>query len=159
MNIINLYTNKENCCGCTACLNICPNNSITMEKDEEGFLYPVINSKSCTKCGACVRVCPFHKKEYEEKIPKDQDVYAMKHPEMSVRKKSTSGGAFTAISDYVLNQGGVVYGAVFNEHFEVFHSKAADKEQRDKMRGSKYVQSDLGTIFKEIKIQSAKLYK
>ncbi|WMJ89683.1 Coenzyme F420 hydrogenase/dehydrogenase, beta subunit C-terminal domain [Anaerocolumna sp. MB42-C2] len=149
--MINLYANKKKCCGCTACLNICPNNSITMEKDKEGFLYPVIDTESCTSCEACVRVCPFHKKEYKEKIPKDQAVYAMRHTEKSVLKKSTSGGAFTVISDYVLEQGGIVYGAVFNDRFEVVHNKAADKKQRDKMRGSKYVQSDLGTIFKEIK--------
>ncbi|QHQ61131.1 4Fe-4S dicluster domain-containing protein [Anaerocolumna sedimenticola] len=149
--MINLYTNKENCCGCTACLNICPKKSITMEKDKEGFLYPAIDSESCNECGACVRVCPFHKKEFEEKIPKNQAVYALRHPEKSVLKKSTSGGAFTVISDYVLDQGGVVYGAVFNDRFEVIHSKATDKKQRDQMRGSKYVQSDMGIIFKEIK--------
>lgn len=149
--MINLYNEKGNCCGCTACMNICPNESITMTEDEEGFLYPIIDTKTCVECGACIRVCAFHKKDYEEKIPKDQNVYGLKHQDLNVRKTSSSGGAFTAISDYVLNQGGVVYGAVFNDSFEVIHYKAVNQEQRNKMRGSKYVQSDLGTIFGEIR--------
>ncbi|MGB8454043.1 MAG: Coenzyme F420 hydrogenase/dehydrogenase, beta subunit C-terminal domain [Anaerocolumna sp.] len=149
--MINLHNEKENCCGCTACMNICPTDSITMEEDEEGFLYPVIDTKTCVECGACVRVCAFHIKAYEEKIPKDQKVYGVKHQDLKVRKMSSSGGAFTAISDYVLNRGGVVYGAVFNDSFEVIHSKALNEEQRNKMRGSKYVQSNLGTIFGEIR--------
>ncbi len=149
--MIHLYKGKGNCCGCTACMNICPYNSITMKKDEEGFLYPVIDLNTCTQCGACVKVCAFHKKEYEEKIPKDQEVFALRHTDRKVREKSSSGGAFTVISDHILNQGGAVYGAVFNESFEVIHSKAWDRERRNKMRGSKYVQSDLGNIFKEIK--------
>ncbi len=150
--MINLYEKKGNCCGCTACMNICPHNSITMKKDEEGFLYPEIDPGSCVECGACIKVCAFHKKEHEEKIPKDQEVFGFWHPKQEIRKKSTSGGAFSAISDFILEQGGVVYGAVFNDSFEVVHGSAVNREQRDKMRGSKYVQSDLGAVFKEIKL-------
>jgi len=122
-----------------------------MEKDEEGFLYPVIDVNTCIRCMACVKVCAFHNKEYNEKIPGDQEVFALKHPDRDVRERSSSGGAFTLISDYVLAQGGSIYGAVFNESFEVIHSKACNRKQRDKMRGSKYVQSNLGSIFKEVK--------
>ncbi|WFR56252.1 Coenzyme F420 hydrogenase/dehydrogenase, beta subunit C-terminal domain [Anaerocolumna sp. AGMB13025] len=149
--MIHLYKEKGNCCGCTACMNICPRHSISMERDARGFLYPVIDQKTCIECGACVNVCAFHKTEYEEIIPKDQLVYGLKHKQQEVREKSSSGGAFTAISDYILKQGGTVYGAAFNEYFEVIHSQAVDTKQRDKMRGSKYVQSDLGNIFTEIK--------
>lgn len=149
--MVNLYKEKENCCGCTACVNICPSHSITMERDEEGFVYPVIDENTCTSCGACVKVCAFHKKDYTEKIPKSQEVYGLKHRNADIRKLSSSGGAFTAVSDYVLNQGGVVYGAFFNDRFEVIHGRASNKEERNKMRGSKYVQSDLGNIFKEVR--------
>lgn len=149
--MIGLCENKEKCCGCTACMNICPNNAIEMEADEEGFLYPKINASSCIECGACVKVCPFHPKEYMDPIPRDQEVLAVKHKDDKVRRNSASGGAFTAISEHVLNQGGVVYGAVFNDDFEVVHSKAFDRVQRDRMRGSKYVQSKLGNIFTDIR--------
>lgn len=154
--MIKLYEEKGNCCGCTACMNICPRGSITMEKDEEGFAYPVIDRNTCTSCGACKEVCAFHKKNYEEKIPAGQKVYAQKHKDKEIRMKSSSGGAFSALSESVLNQGGVVYGAVFNDCFQVVHAKADGQETRDKMRGSKYVQSGLGDIFKEIRAELKK---
>ena len=157
--MIRLYEGKEHCCGCSACANVCPKNSIVMETDEEGFLYPKIDTNSCIECGACIKVCDFHKKEYAVKIPIEQEVYALKHIGEDVRRSSSSGGAFTAISDYVLKNNGVVYGAIFNDQFEVIHSKAFNMEQRNKMRGSKYVQSTLGSIFKDIKatLKSGKL--
>lgn len=149
--MICLYQEKGNCCGCTACFNSCPHSSITMETDEEGFLYPKIDTKTCTECGICVKVCPFHKKEWQDKIPKEQEVYALRHPDKEILKGSTSGGAFTVLSDYILNQGGLVYGAVFNDSFDVEHACAEMKSQRDFMKGSKYVQSNLKEIFKEVK--------
>jgi len=157
--MIHLFEGKEHCCGCTACANICPRNAITMTIDEEGFLYPEIDTHLCVECGACLKVCAFHKKDFANKIPKEQEVFALKHVDDEVRRKSTSGGAFTAISDYVLNHNGVVYGAILNDNFQVIHSKAINKEQRDEMRGSKYVQSNLGNIFKDIKssLESDKL--
>jgi len=85
--MIKLYEEKGNCCGCTACMNICPGGSITMEKDEEGFTYPVIDRNTCTSCGGCKEVCAFHKKNYEEKIPAGQKVYAQKHKNKEVRMK------------------------------------------------------------------------
>lgn len=149
--MIQLYKEKGDCCGCTACRNICPSHSIRMEADQEGFLYPVINPNTCTSCKACIKVCAFHKKEQRTKIPEGQEVYGVKHRDENVRLRSSSGAAFTAVSDYVLNQGGAVYGAAFDENFKVIHGRAVNAVQRDKMRGSKYVQSDLGEIFKDIK--------
>lgn len=151
--MIRLYDNKEACCGCTACMNVCPTRSITMEEDEEGFPYPKINPVSCTECNACVKVCPFHPRDHRDAIPKGQEVSAVKHQDSNVRKNSSSGGVFTALSDYVLDRGGIVYGAAFNERYEVIHGKAADKKQRDEMRGSKYVQSKLGTVFEDIRLE------
>jgi coenzyme F420-reducing hydrogenase beta subunit len=149
--MICLYESKGNCCGCTACMNSCPHNAIAMKLDEEGFLYPQIDTNFCVECGICVKVCPFHKSEHENLIPEGQEVYALKHPEDEVRRRSSSGGAFTAISDYILENNGIIYGAIFDDNFDVVHGKAWTIDQRNKMRGSKYTQSRLGNIFRDIK--------
>ena len=145
-----VYRRKEECCGCGACALACPARAISMEADEEGFLYPVIDQQRCLHCGACVRLCPFqaegHGKHGEEPV-----FYAAKHREVSARLASTSGGVFTALSDVVLKQGGAVYGAVFDEAFQVVHRRAVTPAERDRMRFSKYVQSDLGRVFAQVK--------
>lgn len=149
--MIQLYEKKEQCCGCTACMNVCPKKAIVMTKDEEGFLYPKIDGAACVECGSCLRACAFQKEEDDRFQILEQEVYAVKHKQDEVRKSSASGGAFTAISDYILDRGGMIYGAVFNDCFEVVHSSAVNKEQRNRMRGSKYVQSRLGNIFADIR--------
>lgn len=147
-----LFKEKHNCCGCTACMNICPKNAITMKTDEKGFKYPSINSDKCIECGACKKVCAFQngidntKRNFKENI-----VYASKNNSDQVRKTSASGGAFTPISDYVLENGGYIVGAVFSDNFEVYHTIVENKKDREKIKGSKYVQSNLNFIFKEIK--------
>jgi coenzyme F420-reducing hydrogenase beta subunit len=145
-----LYENKENCCGCSACCAICPVTAITMEADEKGFLYPSIDSKLCIECGLCIKVCPIRNSDSKENSL-EPDVYAAKHKSDEVRMNSSSGGMFTAISDYVIDSGGVVYGAAFDEDFKVCHICAVTKYERDQFRGSKYVQSDLDCCFQEIK--------
>lgn len=140
---------KQNCAGCTSCMASCPKNAITMEKDGWGFQYPSIDMKKCVNCGLCDKVCPFVQSS-SAKLP-IQEVYAVKHRDAEILKESTSGGIFTAISDYVLEQGGVVYGAAFDENMVVRHMRATTPEQRNRMRGSKYVQSDMGDIFTQVK--------
>lgn len=145
------YKNKELCSGCTACMNICPCDAISMHADSEGFLYPVTDEKLCNTCALCQQICPFQndfriKDNYEQ--PK---VYAAKHRDDNVRMNSSSGGMFTAISDYILSNNGIIYGAAFDEQFRVCHQKAENAEERDKFRGSKYVQSDLNRVFTNIK--------
>lgn len=144
-----LYNDKKECCGCTACKSICANNAIEMEQDEEGFLYPNISEKLCISCGLCKKVCAF-KNGYERalNIP---DAYAVKHKDMNVRLNSRSGGMFTAITDFVLNFSGVVYGAGYRQHFVVCHKRATNKAERDEFRGSKYVQSELSNTYKQVK--------
>lgn len=149
--MISVFDKKEECWGCTACMHICPTKAIKMIADKEGFLYPEIDQALCINCGKCRKVCPFQNQiNISDKLSKPT-VYAVKHNKENVRMKSSSGGVFTAISDYVLNNGGIVYGALFDENFNVVHKKAETSEERNKFRGSKYVQSDLLNVYKEIK--------
>lgn len=149
--MITLFDRKQDCCGCTACRNICPNSAIHMKPDEEGFLYPFIKEESCVNCELCKKVCAFQS-GYDISCNFDIPyVYAVKHRDEKVRLSSTSGGAFTALSDYILSQNGIIYGVKFDEQFNIIHSKAVTKEERDNFKGSKYVQSDLKDSFIEIK--------
>jgi coenzyme F420-reducing hydrogenase beta subunit len=145
------YDKKEDCSGCTACQNICPHDAISMQADREGFLYPVINEEHCNDCGLCQKICPFQNNYKISGNFKQPLVYAAKHRSDEVRMNSSSGGMFTAISDYILSNAGVIYGAAFDKQFKVCHQRAENKGERNKFRGSKYVQSDLNGVFTEIK--------
>lgn len=144
-------TAPNECCGCTACASICAHSAITMEPDALGFLYPKVDEFKCVGCGLCDKVCSFNE-DYDKSLNLPvPDVYGARHKDMAEVMKSRSGAAFAAISDYVLEQGGVVYGAGYKDHFRVAHKRATTKEERDEFRGSKYVQSDLTGVFKQVK--------
>lgn len=146
-----LFTQKDECCGCTACEHICPEHAIKMTADEEGFLYPQINAEQCIECGLCKKVCAFQN-GYDTSNNFDIPfVFAVKHKNPDERLTSRSGGMFIAVSDYILNKGGVVYGVGYAEHFRVIHKRATTPEQRNEFKGSKYVQSDLSKIFQQVK--------
>lgn len=148
--MINIKDPKD-CCGCTACASVCAHNAITMEPDALGFLYPKVNHDQCVECGLCEKVCQFND-NYDRSLNLSEPVaYAARHKDIGEVMKSRSGAAFVAISDYILEQGGVVYGAGFKDHFRVAHKRATTKEERDEFRGSKYVQSDLTGVFKSVK--------
>lgn len=138
----------QDCCGCTACASICPKQAITMQPDALGFFYPIVDAEKCTNCGLCDKVCAFNK-NYEKNnyIP---DVYAVRHRNIEEIEKSRSGAMFIAITDYILENGGVVYGAGYSDHFRVVHKRATTAAERDEFRGSKYVQSDLGNTFTQV---------
>lgn len=148
--------NKTECCGCTACEQICPKNVIKMVKDEEGFLFPSIDKNACIDCGLCERICPMENPQYENEQPITLAAYLK---DISERSKSSSGGLFYAIARYVISQGGIVYGAAFDKSLQVHHICADTLERVQLLRGSKYLQSDLGTIFKNVKknLQSGRL--
>jgi coenzyme F420-reducing hydrogenase beta subunit len=146
-----LYNRKEECCGCTACMSICPKQAITIISDEEGFLYPSINQELCIECDLCKKVCPFSDNYRTSGNYAQPLVYAAKHKDDNVRMNSSSGGMFTAISDYILDIDGVIYGAAFDENFVVRHQRAKTPEERNKFRGSKYIQSNLIGVFEDIK--------
>ena len=139
------------CCGCTACASICNHDAITMEPDALGFLYPKVDESKCVECGLCEKVCAFNDNYDKSLNLPNPDAYAARHKDMDEVMKSRSGAAFVAISDYILEQGGVVYGAGYKEHFRVAHKRATTKEERDEFRGSKYVQSDLTGVFRMVK--------
>jgi len=149
--MIILFNKKEDCCGCTACKSICPKQAITMKSDEEGFLYPFIDNDLCIECGLCRDVCAFQNGYDTYENFNGPKVYAMKHKSDEIRQNSSSGGAFTAISDYVLSKDGLIYGVALDTKFDVIHKRAETAEERNKFRGSKYVQSDMREVFKEIK--------
>lgn len=145
MNILENFQ-KQECCGCRACYNICPTKAIIMSLDEKGFLYPVIDNDKCIDCGLCVKVCDFRKFKPTELAP---DCYAVKHTDEKEIATSRSGAFFIALAQYVLNKNGVVFGCVIENSRYVFIKYAADKEGVDAFKGSKYVQSDTRDTFKE----------
>ncbi len=136
-----LFENKENCSGCSACYSICPKKAISMVEDEEGFLYPKVDYTKCIHCYKCQEVCEFSNQRKESENLSLIDTFAIKASDEE-RKKSQSGGLFAVLSDVILENGGVVYGCVFNEKFEAVHVRADTKLGRDLMRHSKYVQSN-----------------
>jgi len=139
---------KTHCAGCTACAAVCPRDAIEMVSDSEGFAYPQVNTELCVSCGLCDKVCAF------TEVPKpvaEQQAYAVKHKDGEILRASTSGGVFTALSDLVLEENGVIYGAVLDADLSVCHVRATTARERDAMRGSKYVQSNLGDTFRAVK--------
>lgn len=139
---------KKNCCGCTACFNICPRKAIKMHPDEEGFLYPKVDLEKCINCGLCDKVCPV---QYKTNHEEDTKAYIFRYGKPEIVEQSTSGGAFTAIAEYFLEKGAVVYGAGYDSDMNVVCKATADTDGLQEMRGSKFVQSNLGTVFSEIK--------
>ena len=141
---------KKDCCGCYACYNICPKECITIESDNEGFWYPKIDKNKCINCNLCKKVCPIINKPkkflYEEKS------YAVFNKNEKVRLESSSGGFFSLLAEYVINNHGSVYGAAFDKDFNVKHIKITSLHDIELLRGSKYVQSKINDIFKSIKI-------
>ena len=142
-------TNKTNCSGCSACAQICPNNSITMQEDVEGFLYPKVNVQKCLSCGLCDKICPIINIAVQNTF--ETLSYAVINKDENVRKSSSSGGAFTALAEKIINDGGVVFGAMFDDKFNVVHRFTETVEGLEKFRGSKYVQSIIGDSYKKAK--------
>ena len=147
MNIGNSLE-REKCCGCTACVSVCPRNCITMEDDEKGFLRPRINMSKCVDCGKCVKVCPSINLKCERLPIK---VWAVKNSDDKVRANSSSGGTFMALSEWIIQHGGVVFGARFNEKWEIEHGYADTIEGVKAFQGSKYVQSNMGDCYLQVR--------
>lgn len=144
-------TNPADCCGCTACASICAHDAISMEPDALGFLYPKVDESKCVECGLCEKVCQFNDSYDCSPNLSEPIAYAARHKDINEVMKSRSGAAFVSISDYILEQGGVVYGVGYKDHFRVAHKRAITKEECDEFGGSKYVQSDLTGVFRQVK--------
>lgn len=137
---------KYNCCGCSACVQVCPKQCINMSADNEGFLYPQVDSRICIDCGLCEKVCPVIN---QEQVRKPVKVYAAKNRDEAIRLNSSSGGVFSIIAESVIARDGVVFGAKFDKDWSVTHSWTDTIEGLAAFRGSKYVQSRIGNTYKE----------
>ena len=143
---------EEKCTGCCSCYNICPNNSINMIENEEGFLYPVINKATCIECELCKKVCPELNKQ-EDNEQKFLKSYYGWHKNQNTRLNSSSGGFFSALAELIISQNGIVFGAAyFNDIKEVKHSSTIEVKI-ERLKKSKYVQSSIGSIFNEVQDQ------
>lgn len=135
------------CCGCSACAQRCPKRCISLREDAEGFLYPKVDVSLCIDCGLCEQVCPELHTDAEHQ---PLQTFAAMNPNAEVRRTSSSGGVFTALAEQVIDAGGVVFGAAFDEHWEVRHRCAETREGLAAFRGSKYVQSVIGDTFLQV---------
>lgn len=136
---------KTFCCGCSACAMKCPKHCITMQSDSEGFLYPVVNEAECINCGLCEKVChELH--PYDERKP--LNVYAAINKDEKVRMKSSSGGIFYLLADKTISEGGVVFGARFDDDWQVVLDYAETMEGVKPFMGSKYVQARTDSAYK-----------
>lgn len=140
---------KEDCCGCYACYNICPKQCITMKMDKEGFWYPNIDKNECINCNLCEKVCPIINPV--KRVDSKKIAYASMNKDEQVRMKSSSGGIFSILAEYIIKNNGVVYGAGFDEDFNIKHKRILYSTDLDLLRGSKYVQSSIGDIYKQVK--------
>lgn len=138
--------NKKDCVGCNACVQRCPKQCISFKEDEQGFRYPIVNVNACIQCGLCEKVCPVIN-QAESAIP--DGVYAAKNRDDFIKEHSSSGGIFYALAENIIEQGGVVFGAKFNETWEVEHGFAEDIKGLKAFMTSKYVQSYVGETFRQ----------
>lgn len=154
-----MLENKKDCCGCTACASICSHNAITMQPDEMRFLYPSVDVNKCVDCGLCDRVCQFNSNYNRYENYNKPFAFSVRLKDENQLQKSQSGGAFIAIANQILSKGGIVYGAAFTSTWRVTHQRACSIEELEKLRMSKYVQSDLRGVYPSVKqdLQSDKL--
>lgn len=136
------------CTGCTACASICPQDAIAMVRDKEGFAYPAVDHVKCVDCGRCGEVCPVPAVRETRHLPA---VFAAWNRDEAVCRDSASGGVFSALADFVLEGGGVVFGAALDGRQRLRHAACFSKEELWRFRGAKFVQSDLGDTFRMVR--------
>ena len=149
-------SDKTDCCGCAACANVCPVSCIDMKTDEEGFLYPDVSRSQCIQCGKCEKVCPIRNERVSKNKYFSPKGYIVQNLNKKVCLESTSGGLFSAIAEYVIENKGVVFGAGFNKRFEVCHYPVETLKGLRKFRNSKYVQSRIGISYKTVEEELVK---
>ena len=142
--------NKKDCCGCSVCANVCPKNCIEMISDNEGFLYPEVDKERCVNCGLCEKFCPTINKL--QLVENNQIALAVINKDNNIRLNSSSGGVFTLLASEIIKNGGVVFGAALSENCKsVSHIPVRTLEELNALRGSKYVQSQIGNTYNEVK--------
>lgn len=145
--MMTIIENNE-CTGCHACYSVCPKQAITMVKDDKGFKVYKIDEEKCIKCGLCKKVCPVLNSRIIESKP---EAFAIINKDEEIRKHSSSGGVFSLIAEHIIKDGGVVFGAAFDENWHVKHSYTDKVEELNRFRGSKYLQSTIGDSYKKAK--------
>lgn len=140
---------ENTCTGCMACINVCPVEAISINTDNYGFYIPQVNDKKCVNCGACDKVCPVRNHIVGNKTPKV--VYAAISKNPAIRISSSSGGVFGVLAESVIKNGGIVVGAMFDKRLRVVHKTATSYDELKQIMGSKYVQSEIGFCFRDIK--------
>lgn len=145
---ITLFSERENCCGCGACANACPKKAIAIEEDQYGFVYPRINEDICIKCGICLKACFFqHNDITNEPIA----TFAASAKDKKTMMRSASGGVFSVLAKKVITEGGIAFGAAFDKNLYVQHIGIDDVHKVSQLQGSKYVQSNIGTVYQQVK--------
>ena len=150
-NTIDLLNKHYKCTGCRMCVQICPVKAIDMKENEEGFFEPIINKEKCIKCGLCFKRCPQLNDVKVGKKINSHKVFAMKNKNTEEQKNSSSGGVFSVLARYVLENNGAVYGACFDEKLKLEHIRIDKQENLYKLRGSKYLQSNTKNTFELVK--------
>lgn len=151
LDMANLSKNDMRlCCGCTACVNICPCGAIHMKSDAKGFQYPAVDKSKCINCGQCVDVCQIHR-QHDVIGHKESVFYAVNNVDDVERMHSKSGGVFPLLARNVITQNGSVYGAILNDVWKVVHYRSDTISDIKQFSKSKYVQSELGTTFADVK--------
>ena len=142
---------KYSCTGCGACSQICRHSAIEMQPDEEGFLFPTVNKDKCVCCGLCDSICPVVGNK-QANAEQEQHCYIATTKHKEYYKESASIGICTMLSDYVVSQGGVVYGCYLDENdWTAYHIGVRDKAGVQRLRNSKYLQSNTKQTFTEVR--------
>ncbi len=135
--------NKTDCCGCGACAAVCPVGCIAMLPDDEGFLSPQVDAAQCTECGLCLKICPWLEQSSPAERISPPTVFAAWHTDDEIRRLSSSGGVFSALAGEILARKGIVVGAAFDDNMACRHIMIDNIADLPRLRGSKYVQSEI----------------
>lgn len=149
MKTKDICKDRSLCSGCEACANGCAQNAIEMKSDWRGFLYPSINQSKCVDCGLCAKICPVNIEERTPFVFDKASVYVDKN--QITFNRASSGGAFGVMARYVISNGGVVYGCSMDDDYNVKFIAAETEEELEQLHGSKYVQSKVGFVYREIR--------
>ena len=150
--IVSVYDDKKNCCGCACCVNVCPKKAIQMIEDEYGFKYPTIDKSKCINCGLCKKNCRYQMQDKD--MHSCERVFAAITENIELIQKSASGGVFANIAKNFIKDNGIVYGCAMNyinEKLKIEHIRVDSEKELIKLQGSKYVQSDIEYTYNQIK--------
>lgn len=144
----NIPKNKNNCTGCAACFNVCPVSAIIMKENAKGFRFPEVNQNLCINCNKCQKVCPTYV-EITSTTP-EKTVYQGRLEDDEKLLQSSSGGAFTALAEYFLNNKGIVYGVSLDKELQASYKRVSTLDELVKLKGSKYVEPEVNNIFNSV---------